>query len=106
VGTLLMLIKSKSAVAAVSSAVYGGCMCVLFFASSLHHTVKRPASIHAQALLRRFDHISIYLMIAGSYTPICILSLDQKSGLPMLAVAWGLGLAGVRIRNLYSSKRP
>lgn len=34
-------------------------------------------------------------MIAGSYTPICVLSLDQKNGLPMLAVAWGLGLAGV-----------
>eukprot|EP00802_Teleaulax_amphioxeia_P025186 Tamp_26006.p2 GENE.Tamp_26006~~Tamp_26006.p2 ORF type:complete len:230 (+),score=33.16 Tamp_26006:22-711(+) len=95
IGTALMLVKSKSVLALGASGIYGGCMCILFFASSLHHTVKRPASIQAQNLLRRFDHISIYLMIAGSYTPICLLSLDKRNGLPMLAVAWGLGLAGV-----------
>eukprot|EP00277_Geminigera_cryophila_P039983 CAMPEP_0173111866 /NCGR_PEP_ID=MMETSP1102-20130122/45536_1 /TAXON_ID=49646 /ORGANISM="Geminigera sp., Strain Caron Lab Isolate" /LENGTH=229 /DNA_ID=CAMNT_0014012545 /DNA_START=8 /DNA_END=697 /DNA_ORIENTATION=+ len=95
VGTILMLFKSTSAVAFVSALIYGGCNSVLFFASSLHHTVKRPASNEAQSLLRRFDHISIYLMIAGSYTPICLVALEPKNGLPMLAVAWGLGLAGV-----------
>jgi len=49
VGTILMLFKSTSAVASVSALIYGGCNSVLFFASSLHHTVKRPASNEVSA---------------------------------------------------------
>jgi len=46
-GTALMLLKSKTIMSLTASGIYGGCMCLLFFASSLHHTVKRPASIQA-----------------------------------------------------------
>jgi hypothetical protein len=47
-GTALMLVKSKTILALTASGIYGFCMCLLFFASSLHHTVKRPASIQAR----------------------------------------------------------
>lgn len=95
IGTVLMVARCTSMVCRAASLIYGCCCCTLFFASSLHHAVMRPASIQAQGALRRFDHISIYLMIAGTYTPICVLSLDPANGLPMLAVAWGLALAGI-----------
>jgi predicted membrane channel-forming protein YqfA (hemolysin III family) len=52
-----MLVKSKTILALTASGIYGFCMCLLFFASSLHHTVKRPASIQARlpAYLREIE---------------------------------------------------
>ena len=51
--------------------------------------------LKVQNMLRRFDHISIYLMIAGSYTPLCTCALDQSNARPLLIFVWALALAGV-----------
>ncbi|EKX39622.1 hypothetical protein GUITHDRAFT_114349 [Guillardia theta CCMP2712] len=67
IGLLLLVLKASTPISQFSCGLYGCCMCVLFFASALHHMVKRPAGREMSDLLRRFDHISIYLFIAGSY---------------------------------------
>ena len=64
--------------------------------SALHHAVQRPVSPPIQLLLRRMDHTSIYLFIAGSYTPVCIVGgLHPFWSKVMLSVVWALAGAGV-----------
>jgi hemolysin III len=64
--------------------------------SALHHAVQRPVSPPIQLLLRRLDHTSIYVFIAGSYTPVCIVGgLHPFWSKIMLSVVWALAGAGV-----------
>jgi hemolysin III len=65
----------------------------LYLASTLFHAI--CASPRSSLHLQRFDHASIYLLIAGSYTPICVISLDKPYGYELLAVVWTIGLAGI-----------
>ena len=68
-------------------------MATLYLASTLFHAI--CASPRSSLHLQRFDHASIYLLIAGSYTPICVISLDKPYGYELLAVVWTIGLAGI-----------
>ena len=73
--------------------VYGASLFALFAVSALYHRPRWPE--RARLWMRRLDHSAIFLLIAGSYTPLCLL-LPPSRGLPMLAVAWtgaALGIA-------------
>ena len=72
--------------------VYGASMVGLYTASTLYHCL--CTSVRGRIALRKYDHISIYFLIAGSYTPICALLLPQDGGAPMLAAVWGVALVG------------
>ena len=74
-------------------AVFVWSMETLYLASTLFHAV--CASPRFSLHLQRFDHASIYLLIAGSYTPICIIALPKPYGFKLLAVVWAIGLAGI-----------
>jgi hemolysin III len=73
--------------------VYGASLCVLFGASSLYHGV--PASPARTALLRKVDHAAIYVLIAGSYTPVLFIGLDGAWRIATLSAIWGVAIAGV-----------
>ncbi len=73
--------------------VYGASLCVLFGASSLYHGV--PASPSRTAVLRKIDHAAIYVLIAGSYTPVLFVGLDGAWRIATLAAIWGVAIAGV-----------
>jgi hemolysin III len=73
--------------------VYGASLCVLFGASSLYHGV--PASARTTTVLRKIDHAAIYVLIAGSYTPVLFVGLDGAWRIASLAAIWGVGIAGV-----------
>ncbi|HWT06180.1 MAG TPA: hemolysin III family protein, partial [Xanthomonadales bacterium] len=73
--------------------VYGASLCVLFGASSLYHGV--PASAVRTAVLRKIDHAAIYVLIAGSYTPVLFVGLDGAWRITTLAAIWGVAIAGV-----------
>ena len=73
--------------------VYGLSMICLYTASTLYHCVNTtPAK---RIALRKYDHCSIYLLIAGSYTPICATVLLGDGGIPLLSVIWALAFAGI-----------
>ena len=77
----------------VGLSVYCLSMTALYGASAAYHTFilpPRPAK-----LLKKFDHISIYLLIAGTYTPICMGKMDRSIGIPMLFTVWGVAAAGI-----------
>lgn len=73
--------------------VYGLSMICLYTASTLYHCLN--TSVPARIALRKYDHCSIYLLIAGSYTPICLTALKASCGPVLLGAVWALAIAGI-----------
>ena len=88
---LVATVKGPRAVFAC--AVYGLSLSALFGISALYH---RPMwSPEKRALLRRADHSAIYIFIAGTYTPLCLLAIPEAAGLRMLVITWTFAVFGV-----------
>lgn len=68
-------------------------MVLLYGASASYHAIF--ANDKTTLLLKKLDHIMIYFLIAGSYTPVCLLVLPANQGIPMCLVVWGLAFAGL-----------
>ena len=81
--------------------VYSGSLMLLFLASTLYHAVKRPVS---KQRLRILDHISIYILIAGSYTPVCVGLLSGSKGEVLLYLVWGITLFGIVLKLFFTGK--
>jgi len=75
----------------VSACIYGGAMVTFYCLSTAYHSVKKP---HIRYLFRILDHIAIYLMIAGSYTPFALVTLHGTWGWWLFGVVWGLATVG------------
>ena len=73
-------------------AVYGLSMVCLYTASTLYHCLN--GSVAMRLALRKYDHCSIYLLIAGSYTPLCLTVLREAGGIPLMIAVWALAAAG------------
>ena len=76
----------------VSFSVYGAMLILLYVFSTLYHSVR---GARAKNVLRKFDHCSIYLLIAGTYTPFALVSLRSSWGWWLFGVIWGLALLGI-----------
>jgi hemolysin III len=83
-------------------AIYGASLILLFSASALYHLL--PVGPHQVERLRCFDQVAIYLLIAGTYTPVCLISLRGPWGWSMLAGIWGIALAGSAARVAWRRK--
>lgn len=96
VGTVLLLIRAgqmEDFSLMALFAVYGLSMFCLYTASTLYHCLR--TSVAGRIALRKYDHCSIYLLIAGSYTPLCLTALRGSGGVPLLIAVWTLAAAGV-----------
>ncbi|MBN1476858.1 hemolysin III family protein [Candidatus Sumerlaeota bacterium] len=76
----------------VGFSLYGSTLVILYLASTLYHAVQRP---RAKAALRVLDHASIYLLIAGTYTPFALVNLRGGWGWSLFGVIWGLAVLGI-----------
>ena len=74
-------------------AIYGATLILLYTASALYHSIH--ASPSNEARLQRFDHIAIFLLIAGTYTPLCLVTLRGAWGWSLLGIEYGLALIGI-----------
>lgn len=83
----------------VSCAIFGASMIVLYTASTLYHAV---ANQHAKKILKKFDHIAIYYLIAGTYTPFLLVNLRGPTGWIIFGIIWSLAILGT-ILKLVSS---
>lgn len=105
VGTVILIVLSAingSSLAIGTSIVYGASLIVLYTMSTLYHAI---ASERAKAVLRIFDHTSIFLLIAGSYTPFCLIALQgNPRGLFVAAVVWICAVLGI-VLNAVSLKK-
>lgn len=68
-------------------------MVALYGASAIYHSVNVQDSI--LKIFRKLDHMMIFVLIAGSYTPVCLVILDAKAGYTLLAVVWGIAIVGM-----------
>ena len=99
---LLVIFESKKTDWSLFSViVYGLSIIILFTASTLYHSVK---SEKRKQYFRIVDHISIYLLIAGTYTPILLITLADSLGWTLFWVVWGIALFGVFLKLFYTGK--
>lgn len=83
------------------SAIFGATLVLMYSASTLFHSIPLPRAKH---ILRVIDHSSIYVLIAGTYTPFTLVTLHGALGWSMFGLTWGLALAGV-VFKIYSTGR-
>lgn len=101
-GTVMLILRAAGdARAVVSVAIFGASMIVLFLSSALYHAASGTA---AERLLRKVDHISIYLLIAGTYTPFCLVGLRGAFGWSLFGVLWGLTLLGIVFKLFFTGR--
>ena len=86
----------------VSFAVFGLSMITLYLASTLFHGVKK---LRLKAKLNKFDHAAIYILIAGSYTPLSLISLRGWVGWSIFGLIWTLAIAGIVFKIWFYAPR-
>ncbi len=102
VGLVLLVVAAQregSYEHVLSFSIYGASLIALYVSSGLYHLL--PLSPPGVQAMRRLDHTMVAVLIAGSYTPICLVALRQSVGLTMLAVIWGLVIAVIGIKFLW-----
>ena len=82
-------------------AVFIVSMILLYAASTVYHTLDISEKVNR--LLRKLDHMMIFILIAGTYTPICLIVLGNRSGFLLLALVWAIAAAGILINAFWIS---
>lgn len=90
---------SPKVVAAVS--IFGASMVFLYTASTLYHSIPNP---RAKKVLQYLDHSMIYVLIAGSYTPFCLITLQGYTGIALLCAVWLIAIAGISLQAVLLHK--
>lgn len=106
-GLVLLVVKAALGGAAathlISALVFGVTLILEYLASTLYHAIQVPA---AKRIFRIIDHSSIYLLIAGSYTPFCLITLEPYGGIVMFVVVWALAFAGISFEIIGRQRQP
>ena len=97
-----LLIKAASEpgrIYVVSLAIYAASLILLYAASTTYHTFDRSKKVNT--ILKKIDHMMISVLIAGSYTPVCLLVLKGRTGIILLSVVWAIAIAGILIKAFW-----
>ncbi len=100
--TVPLLIKAaldSGAICFYAMGIFMASMVMLYAASATYHSVDVPARI--LKIFRKVDHIMIFYLIAGTYTPVCLITLRGRQGFLLLAAVWGIALTGTLIKSLW-----
>ncbi|HWS00365.1 MAG TPA: hemolysin III family protein [Prolixibacteraceae bacterium] len=104
IGSIILLVKAyhlHSLKIFIAFLVYGIGVTTMFLASTLYHSAKAPGK---RKMLNIFDHIAIYLTIAGSYTPITLLTMPPDWGIPVLIAVWLIALTGIILKFFFTGR--
>lgn len=102
IGTLVLLLNyNPKTVDVFYVLVYGLSLVILYTASTLYHIAIQDSY---KKLLRKFDHISIYVLISGTYTPVCVSILKDSNGFLILGLVWGLTMMGLILKLFFTGK--
>ena len=97
-----LLIKAAhepSRIYVISLAIYSVSLILLYAASTTYHTFDLSEKVNT--VLKKIDNMMIFVLIAGSYTPICLLVLNQPTGHIMLGLVWGIAIVGILIKAFW-----
>ncbi len=90
-----------SAILIVSCAVFSGTLIFAYTSSTLYHAITNDK---VKQIFRQFDHASIYLLIAGTYTPISLIMLNDTMKWFIFSVIWAVAIAGVVLKGVYPNR--
>ena len=99
VGTVVLLLKSQYLPDRISLAIFGASLICLYSASTIYHAL--DVSEKVNQILRKIDHAMIYVLIAGTYTPICVMALTGAWSLSLLITIWVIAAAGIALTLLW-----
>ena len=85
----------------VSFSIFGTSLIILYAASTFYHSAKKP---ELRKKMRIIDHVSIYVLIAGTYTPFTLVTLSGTIGWVILGTSWGLALTGIILKLFFTGK--
>ena len=97
-----LLIKAAhepSRIYIISLAIYAASLILLYAASTSYHTFDISPKINT--ILKKIDHMMISVLIAGSYTPVCLIVLKGKTGIILLSIVWAFAIAGILIKAFW-----
>ena len=83
----------------LSLAIFIVSLILLYAASTTYHTLDISPKVNR--ILRKIDHMMIFVLIAGSYTPVCMIILGGRIGYTLLALVWGIAVAGIIVKGLW-----
>lgn len=98
---LLIMYCDSSTLEIFSVSVYGVSIIILFLASTLYHAIKNESKKH---IFRIIDHIGIYLLIAGSYTPVTLITLSDSRGWLLFWLVWGIAALGLILKLFFTGR--
>lgn len=94
-----LLLQSNDTMHTVSFTIFACSMILLYGASTTYHTFNISEKVNT--LLKKIDHLMIFILIAGSYTPVCLIVLNGKVGYTLLAVIWGIAIVGMIVKAFF-----
>lgn len=98
---IIQAAKNGSSEGTVGAAIYGFSFLMLFTFSTLYHSLQQE---RIKKLMKIFDHISIYFLIAGTYTPFLLIYMNNKLGITLLVILWGLTFAGTIFKCFFTER--
>ena len=96
---LIKAAREPSRIYIIAITIYAVSLILLYAASTTYHTFNKSRKVNT--ILKKIDHMMISVLIAGSYTPICLLVLGGKTGLILLTIVWAFAIAGILIKALW-----
>lgn len=96
---LIKATREPDTIHLISLAVFIVSMILLYAASTVYHSL--DLSERANRILRKIDHMMIFVLIAGTYTPVCLVVLNNKTGRFLCALVWGIALAGILVKAFW-----
>ena len=96
---LIKAASEPSKVYVISLTIYALSLILLYAASTTYHSFDFSEKVNT--ILKKVDHMMIFVLIAGSYTPVCLLVLDKPTGYIMLAAVWTIAIAGIVIKGFF-----
>lgn len=99
----LLIAKSSNDLSLIASVIYSIGLLLLFGISAIYHRIHWQPQ--PRAFMKRLDHSAIFILIAGTFTPICMLALPQNSGHQLLTVIWIAAMAGI-LQSIFWVKAP
>ena len=100
-GTIPLLLKASGSgfIYVIAMMIFALSMIALYGASAFYHAITLPPAVIR--IFRKLDHSMIFVLIAGSYTPVCILVLERKTGLTLLAIVWSFAILGILLKIIW-----
>lgn len=92
-------VRTDSSLHFIAMSIFILSMILLYSASTIYHTVDSTVKVNRR--LRKIDHMMIFIMIAGSYTPVCLIALHNKTGYILCILVWSIAILGIILKGCW-----